>query len=130
MTKNKAHKKKALRKAKTAGSKGRKAAPSKRRKETRSAEPSTLSGRTFPVAENYVASGPGTGSAGQSGDLQGLSQSEIADSESVAELVEEGQAYEADVVSGVENAREADEGEVVTHEVRQDDVPEEYTEKD
>jgi hypothetical protein len=65
-------------------------------------------------------------SAGQSGDLQGLSDREGADSESVDELVEEGNAFEADVVAGVERAGNADEQEVHTHEVPEDDVPEEY----
>ena len=36
----------------------------------------------------------------QSGDLQGLSRRESADSESVDELIEEGNAFEADVVAG------------------------------
>src|SRR5262252_4508431 len=56
--------------------------------------------------------GLGPESAGQSGDTEGLSRAEIADSESVEELVEEGQAFEAGIVSGVENARNADEGPV------------------
>jgi hypothetical protein len=68
--------------------------------------------------------------AGQSGDLQGLSDVEEADSESVDELLEEGQAFEAEAVSGVENAPDADRGPVRTHEVPEDDVPEEYLEKD
>src|SRR5882757_6931777 len=68
---------------------------------------------------------PGARSAGQSGDLQGLSSVEGADSESVDELLEEGNAFEADVVRGVENAADADESEVHTHEVPEDDVPEE-----
>ena len=55
---------------------------------------------------------------------------EGADSESADELLEEGQAFEAGIVSGVENAPDADEGEVRTHEVSQDDVPEEYDDKD
>lgn len=67
---------------------------------------------------------------GQSGDLQGLSGSARADSESVDELVEEGNAFEADVVSGVEEADNADEQEVHTHEVAEDDVPDEYLDKD
>src|SRR6266496_3282881 len=41
---------------------------------------------------------------GQSGDLQGLSNIEGADSESVSELIEEGNAFEADAVAGVEHA--------------------------
>jgi hypothetical protein len=69
-------------------------------------------------------------SAGQSGDLQGLSNIEGADSESVDELIEEGNAFEADVVAGVEDARDADEKEVHTHEVPEDDVPGEYLDKD
>jgi hypothetical protein len=69
-------------------------------------------------------------SAGQSGDLQGLSNVERADSESVDELIEEGNAFEADVVSGVETAGNDDEKEVRTHEVPEDDVPGEYLEKE
>lgn len=42
--------------------------------------------------------------AGQSGDIEGLSEIEDADSESVEELAEEGQYYEAEVVEGVERA--------------------------
>ena len=68
--------------------------------------------------------------AGQAGDLQGLSDIADADSESVRELVEEGQAFEAAVVSGVENAPPADVEEVETSEVPEDDVPEEYLEHD
>lgn len=67
-------------------------------------------------------------SGGQSGDLQGLSSREGAASESVDELLEEGNAFEADVVKGVEDAD--DEGEVHTHEVPEDDVPSEYLDKD
>ena len=62
----------------------------------------------------------------QSGDLQGLSRIEEADSESVDELVEEGNAFEADVVSGVERAGNEEGREVRTHEVPEDDVPGEY----
>jgi hypothetical protein len=65
---------------------------------------------------------------GQSGDTQGLSVSENADSESVDELVEEGNALEAGVIAGVEDADDHDEQEVHTHEVPEDDVPEEYLE--
>ena len=66
----------------------------------------------------------------QSGDLQGLSNIEGADSESVAELIEEGNAFEADAVAGVEHAGETDQKEVRTHEVSQDDVPGEYLDKE
>lgn len=43
-------------------------------------------------------------SAGQSGDAQALSQVAEVDEESVGELAETGQAYEAEVVEGVEDA--------------------------
>jgi hypothetical protein len=69
-------------------------------------------------------------SAVQSGDLQGLSNAETVDSESVGELVEEGNAFEADIVAGVEDAGRHDEREVRTHEVPEDDVPGEYLDKD
>ena len=72
---------------------------------------------------------PEVRSGRQSGDLQGLSDLQGADSESVAELLEEGNPFEAAVVSGVE-AADSDEREVRTHEVPEDDVPDEYLDKD
>jgi hypothetical protein len=63
----------------------------------------------------------------QSGDLQGLSDLADADSESVRELVEEGQFFEAEVVNGVENAPPADAGPVKIHTRKVDDVPPAYT---
>ena len=77
----------------------------------------------------FEPKGLGARSGGQSGDLQGLSGLEGADSESVGELLEEGNAFEAEVVKGVEDAGDADEGEVKTHEVPEDDVPEEYVDE-
>src|SRR3984885_2002569 len=59
------------------------------------------------------------------GDLQGISIVEDVDSESADELLEEGQAFEAGIVSGVEKAG-TEESEVITHEVLEDDVPKEY----
>jgi len=50
-----------------------------------------------------------------SGDAQGLSQEDFDDSESVEELVEEGQDLEGELVQGVENAPPADQGDVKTH---------------
>lgn len=75
---------------------------------------------------NNPAGRRGSRSGEEAGDLQGLSHREGADSESVDELLEEGNAFEADAVSGVEAADNADEQEVHTHEVPEDDVPEEY----
>lgn len=72
----------------------------------------------------------GLRTGGQSGDLQGLRDVEGADLESVDELLEEGNAFEADVVAGVEHVEDDEEREVHTHEVPEDDVPEEYEDKD
>jgi len=80
--------------------------------------------------ESFASQGRRSGSAGQSGDLQGLPHVEAADSESVEELIEEGNAFEADVVAGVERAGEARVKEVRTHEVPEDDVPGEYLNQD
>src|SRR5271167_4353936 len=52
----------------------------------------------FPTEGREASSGR------QSGDLQGLSSVAGADSESVDELLEEGNAFESDVVKGVEDA--------------------------
>ena len=70
--------------------------------------------------------GLGPEAGGQSGDTEGLSEEESVDSESVEELVEEGQAFEAGIISGVEDAPNADEGGVRTRQVPVDDVPPEY----
>jgi len=64
------------------------------------------------------------------GDFGGASIVEGADSESADELLEEGQTFEAGIVRGVEEADDNIEQEVHTHEVPQDDVPDEYDEKD
>ena len=74
--------------------------------------------------------GTGPGSAGQSGDTQGLSDVAEAGSESVEELVEEGQSFEAEVIGGVEDAPDPDVAEVHTKQVPEDDVPSEYLERD
>src|SRR6201984_1470288 len=78
----------------------------------------------------FEPAGLGARSGGQSGDLQGLSNAGRANSESVDELLAEGNSFEAEVVKGVEDAGDADEGEVHTHEVPEDDVPGEYLDKD
>ena len=64
------------------------------------------------------------------GDLQGISMRDRADSESVGELLDEGQTLEAEAVQGVEDALDADQGEIRTREVPEDDVPEEYRDGD
>lgn len=69
-------------------------------------------------------------SAGQSGDTQGLPDVAEAGSESVAELIEEGQFFEAEAVDGAENAPDPDVAEVRTKQVAEDDVPFEYLGRD
>ena len=71
------------------------------------------------------------GSSGlQAGDLQGISNIGSADSESVDELLEEGNAFEAGIVSGVEESGGREGKEVRTREVSEDDVPGEYLDED
>jgi hypothetical protein len=75
------------------------------------------------------AKGRGADSGGQSGSLQGLSGLEGADSESVGELLEEGNSFEAEIVKGVEDAPDADESEVHTHQRPQEkDLDEDFRE--
>ena len=83
-------------------------------------------GAASPGPGARIHQGVGLKDTGSSGDGQGLSVVEDVDSESVEELADEGQAFEAEVVSGVENAPDADEGEVKTKEVPEDHVPSEY----
>ena len=59
-----------------------------------------------------------------------MSDVERADSESVDELLEEGNAFEAGVVSGVEESGEREGKEIRTREVPEDDVPGEYLDEE
>jgi hypothetical protein len=77
-------------------------------------------GHTVEQAETDLARG------GQAGDLQGLSGIAEGDSESVRELLEEGQAFEAEVIDAVQKAPDPDVAEVTTREFPEDDVPPEY----
>jgi hypothetical protein len=70
--------------------------------------------------------GMGPDSGGQSGDSQGLSKIAESGPESVEELVEEGQSFEAEAIGGVEDAPDADVSEVHTKQFKEDDVPSEY----
>jgi hypothetical protein len=72
---------------------------------------------------------PDSDSAGQSGDDQGLYEGDVEGGESVAELVREGQYYEAEAVTGAKRP-DVDEKEVRTREVLEDDVPSEYPPKE
>lgn len=60
----------------------------------------------------------GPESAGQSGDTQGLSPVPEAAAEDVEELADTEQAYEAEIVQGVEHAADRPERPVHTHEDR------------
>jgi hypothetical protein len=117
----------------------KKAAPKKAEVKTKVGGKKTTGGKTLGALKNqiqrksqsvhtvaFALEGLGARAGGQSGDLQGLSNVQGADSESVDELLEQGNAFEAEVVKGVEDAGHADEGEVRSHEVPQDDVPGEY----
>ena len=115
-------------KVRPAAKKKRSARPAS--KEIRSPEASTLGGSTFSTGQRRPIRGKGSRAAGQSGDVQGLSRKAVVDSESVEELIEEGQAREAAAISGVEDALDPDQAEVHTRQVPEDDVPEEYTEDD
>jgi hypothetical protein len=104
---------------------------SPRKKTTRpSATRDTRGPAVSAVTTGSTTRGLGPEAGGQSGDNEGLSRAELADSESVEELLEEGQAFEAGIVSGVENAPDADKGGVRTRQVPEDDVPQEYLDED
>lgn len=102
-----------------------KAKAAARRKTSRRKRP-TRGGGGSPGGRARIHQGVALEKGGQSGDIQGLSNREDVDSESVSELVEEGQAFEAGIVDGVENAPDADEGEIRTEEVPENDVSPEY----
>ena len=116
------NKKRSVAQAKTARKKtvARIASAPKKSVRSESADPAEFTVRT----PGRVLSGR------QSGDLQGLSGSEGADSESVTELLEEGNPFEAGVVAGVEDADVSDERGVHTRELAEDDVPQEYLDKE
>jgi hypothetical protein len=120
-------------KRKTAKQLAKKAAP-KKATARKKALAKTISGKTASGINKKRRKSQQPGSSAlsgessglQSGDLQGLSNVESADSESVDELLEEGNAFEAGVVSGVEDSRNREGKEVRTREVPEDDVPGEY----
>ena len=75
------------------------------------------------IDSNHGQFGPD--SAGQSGDTQGLSSIVDAADESVEELVDDGQDYEAEVLEGLEDAADHPEQQVHTREdqVRMAELP-------
>jgi len=111
-------------------------APVKKKQSIKKASPQTKPTRKRKAPQRRVQrlesswGREGAVSGRQSGDLEGLSRTAQADSESVDELVEEGNIVEAGAVAGVEEADDQDTKEVHTHEVPEDDVPDEYLDKD
>lgn len=79
--------------------------------------------RTYGIVSPQEKRG-GPGSAGQSGDTQGLPGAAEADSQSVRELVEEGQYSEAETLLGVEEAPDPDVAELHINESPNQDAPE------
>jgi hypothetical protein len=139
MKKKKSGKKKAASKsrvsakAKLSANSGKKKAAAKRRTRprrqvgrSRPAEMGSQNVETVQMKPRALRARAGAGG----GDFGGVSTVESVDSESADELLEEGQAFEAGIVSGVEDAPDADQGPVKTREVPEDDVPEEYDGKD
>ncbi len=111
----------------------KKSAPPKARKKTAPKKKASVRKRSRSGSSRQGAfSGSRTArhSGDLAGDLQGLSRREAADSESVDELIEEGNAFEADAVMGVEEADNMEGREVHTREVPEDDVPGEYLDED
>jgi hypothetical protein len=99
----------------------------KKRAEAVKADERTEGVPTVPwVEDRPLPRGLGPEAAGQAGDIMGLPRTELAGPESVEELVEEGQAFEAGILAGVENAPEPERGPIRTREVPEDDVPLEY----
>ena len=131
-------KSKVLAKAKLSARTGSKKASTKRKRASRrrpvreNAEVmGSQSVETVPLsAVRSKARARAAAAGGGGGDYSGLSPVEGADSESPRELLEEGQTFESGIVSGVQNAPNADEGEVRTREVPEDDVPPEYDDQD
>ena len=65
---------------------------------------------------------PGAAKEKLAGDLQELSTQELSDAESVEELTEEGQDLEGELIKGIEDAPEAEQGQVKTHKFLQKDA--------
>jgi len=111
----------------TAGKRPSSKAKVRTRKKAVSVNPEKELKREF---QNRKLAGGSKSSSRALEDFEGVSRVEQADSESVDELVEEGNLFEAGAVAGVEEADDADEREVRTHELPEDDVPEEYDDKE
>ena len=76
--------------------------------------------------DNHNQKGLGPDSAGQSGDTQGLSDKTESSSESIEELIEEGQFTEAGILEGIEDSNEGDPTPLRPKQFPEDDIPLEY----
>jgi hypothetical protein len=90
---------------------------------TSGSEASTLDPKGRLILESEEEATPGVHKGDLSGDLQGISTEKLSDSESVSELIEEGQDLEAELIEGIEEAPDPDQGEVRVHKAPQTDVP-------
>jgi|SRR5215472_8767481 len=118
------------RKLRTKATPKAKAKPARKTKRRATVRKGQISASEKATSVLYDRKGLGAASGGQSGDLQGISDIEGAGSESVEELLEEGSSFEAEVLQGVERAADAEEREVHTHEIDEDDVPKEYLDQE
>lgn len=83
----------------------------------------------YPI-EKPNQKGLGPDSAGQSGDTQGLSDIAESSSESVVELIEEGQFIEAGILEGIEGSSIGDPVPLRPKQFPIDDFPLEYQDKE
>ena len=90
---------------------------------TSGSEASSLDPKGRLIVESEEEASPGVHKGDLSGDIQGLSTVQLYDSESVSELIEEGQDLEAELIEGVEEAPDADQGEVRVHKAPRKDIP-------
>jgi hypothetical protein len=126
-------KKKAAAKAKKARPKKKAAKPqmaSRRRKKNEVGSDKSLRSSLTEDVRLSPRRDEGSLRAGQSGDLQGLSDVEDADSESVDELLEDGQSYEAEIVEGVEDVEDEKEVPRRGRTETEGEPPEDYGNKD
>lgn len=110
-------------KSRRAGRKSSRKAPRRIKTRRRKAPVTGESGILDTAALERERVGPETG--GQSGDVEGLPSITGPGPESIAELVEEGQDFEAEVVSGVENAPDPDAARPESEETRSGERTEE-----
>jgi hypothetical protein len=131
--------KKAASKPKRAAAKPKKAAPkktakpkiaSRRRKKNELGSDRALRSSLTDDVRLAPRRDEGSLRAGQSGDLQGLSDVEDANSESVDELIEDGQSFEAEVVEGVEDVEDEKEVPSRGRFETEGEPPEDYGNKD